>query len=144
MFQKERCFRRLQIECYFLPITFADLFSPAAHICKLHDSRHNFLPLTIPPPHPMPFPDQETPVIPPVISPALWWAGKGEMREAVGVWGLPWSGKQCKPCYYSGLGAVETGVLQAAGTQVRALLKHLWRASISEFPGGTIVIELAP
>lgn len=54
-FQKKRCFRRLQVECYFLPITFADLFSPAAHISKLHESRHNFLPLTIPPPsHPAP------------------------------------------------------------------------------------------
>lgn len=29
--------------------------------------------------------DQETPVITPVISPALWWAGKGGVREAVGV-----------------------------------------------------------
>lgn len=69
MFQKGRCFRGLQIERYFLAITFADLFSPAAHFFpNLHDSRRDCLPLTIPPPPTLPFPDPETPLFPAVES----------------------------------------------------------------------------
>lgn len=124
MFQRERCFRRLQIECYFLPITFADLFNPAAHFfSKLHDSRHNFLPLTTPPPHTLPFPDPETPEITAVesLSCLQHLDGQGKAGGSGSEVCLEVvSNVSPLLCCYSWLGAV-----QGVETQVRAFLNHL-------------------
>lgn len=124
MFQKERCSTRLQIECYFLPITFADLFSPTAHL-QTAWQQTQFPPFdNFPSSHTaLPWPGDTSDPTSDLSSTLVGRERRGEgcsggVRSALKWWGM-WAQLLL---WVRGSGGWS---IAAAGTQVRALLKHL-------------------